>query len=162
MCGRLRGRIVLTNIRLRVTLLSAGYAKGDQREYKGLYGMNMRLLPMLLPNLIQKVVINMGNGKIAQFQQLDEFEPLNNFRKRRSELKCGGTDPRLGKINELWDKKLTISMRIDDPDFRDIESDEVDCWEFTYQQIECTTMSQFEFDKINPKINSRDEVDRLE
>ena len=48
-------------------------------------------------------------------------------------------------------------MRIDDPDFRDIESDEVDCWEFTYQQIECTTMrmSQFEFDKIN----SRDEVD---
>ena len=36
----------------------------------------------------------------------------------------------------------------------------MDCWEFhgefTYQQIECTTMSQFEFDKIN----SRDEVDR--
>ena len=57
-------------------------------------------------------------------------------------------DPRLGRINELWDKKLTISMRI--------ESDEVDCWEFTYQQIECTTMSQFEFDKIN----SRDEIDR--
>ena len=58
--------------------VSADYAKGDQREYKGLYGMNMRLLP----NVIQKVVINMGNGKIAQFQQLDElteFEPLNNF-----------------------------------------------------------------------------------
>ena len=81
---------------------------------------------------------------------------MNNFRKRRRELKCGGNDPRLGRINELWDKKLTISMRIEDPDFRDIESDEVDCWEFTYQQIECTTMSQFEFDKIN----SRDEVDR--
>ena len=47
-------------------------------------------------------------------------------------------------------------MSIEDPDFRDIESDEVDCWEFTYQQIECTTMSQFEFDMIN----SRDEVDR--
>ena len=31
----------------------------------------------------------------------------------------------------------------------------MNCWEFTYQQIECTTMSQFEFDKIN----SRDEVD---
>jgi len=134
--------------------VSAEYAKGDQREYKGLYGMNMRLLP----NVIQKVVINMGNGKIAKFQQLDEFEPLNNFRKRRRELKCGGNDPRLGRINELWDKKLTISMRIEDPDFRDIESDEVDCWEFTYkyQQNECTTTSQFEFDKIN----SRDEVDR--
>ena len=64
--------------------VSADYAKGDQREYKGLYGMNMRLLP----NVIQKVVINMGNGKIAQSQQLDEFEPLNNFRKRRRELKC--------------------------------------------------------------------------
>ena len=62
----------------------------------------------------------------------------------------------MSEINRLWDKKLTISMRIEDPDFRDIESDEVDCWEFTYQQIECTTMSQFEFDKIN----SRDEVDR--
>ena len=33
---------------------------------------------------------------------------------------------RLGRINELWDKKLTISMCIEDPDFRDIESDEVD------------------------------------
>ena len=85
-----------------------------------------------------------------------EFEPLNNFRKRRRELKCGGTDPRLGRINELWDKKLTISMRIEDKDFRNIESDGMNCWEFTYQQIESTTMSQFEFDKIN----SRDETDR--
>ena len=56
---------------MKVKKVSAEYAKGDQREYKGLYGMNMRLLP----NVIQKVVINMGNGKIAQFQQLDEFEP---------------------------------------------------------------------------------------
>ena len=25
----------------------------------------------------------------------------------------------------------------------------MDCWEFTYQQIESTTMSQYEFDMIN-------------
>ena len=83
--------------------------------------MNMRLLP----NVIQKVVINMGNGKIAQSQQLGEFEPLNNlnFRKRRRELKCGGMDPRLGRINELWGRKLTISMRIENKDFRNIDSD---------------------------------------
>ena len=32
-----------------------------------------------------------------------------------------------------------------------VESDVVDCWEFkfTYQQIESTTMSQYEFDMIN-------------
>jgi len=65
-------------------------------------------------------------------------------------------DPRLGRINELWEKKLTTSMRIEDKDFRNIDSDGMNCWEFTYQQIESTTMSQFEFDKIN----SRDEIDR--
>ena len=52
--------------------LSAEYAKGDQKKYRGLYSMNMRLLP----NVIQKVVINMGNGKIVRSQQLDKFEPL--------------------------------------------------------------------------------------
>ena len=50
-------------------------------------------------------------------QQLGEFELLNNFRKRRRELKCGGNDPRMDRINELWDKKLTISMRIEDKRF---------------------------------------------
>ena len=75
----------------------------------------------------------------------------DNFRKRRRELKCGGMDPRLGRINELWGKKLTISMRIEDKDFRNIDSDGMNCWEFTYQQIESTTMSQFEFDKINSR-----------
>ena len=62
----------------------------------------------------------------------------------------------MSEINRLWDKKLTISMRIEDKDFRDIDSDGMNCWEFTYQQIESTTMSQFEFDQIN----SRDETDR--
>ena len=66
------------------------------------------------------------------------------------------TDPRLGRINELWDKKLTISMRIEDKDFRNMGNDGMNCWEFTYQQIESTTMSQFEFDKIN----SREEIGR--
>ena len=33
--------------------------------------MNMRLLP----NVIQKVVINMVNGEIAQSQEQGEFEP---------------------------------------------------------------------------------------
>ena len=47
-------------------------------------------------------------------------------------------------------------MRIEDKDFRNIESDGMNCWEFTYQQIESTTMSQFEFDKIN----SGDKTDR--
>ena len=47
-------------------------------------------------------------------------------------------------------------MRIEDEDFRNIDSDGMNCWEFTYQQIESTTMSQFAFDKIN----SRDETDR--
>ena len=32
-------------------------------------------------------------------------------------------DPRLGRINELWGKKLTISMRIENKDFRNIDSD---------------------------------------
>ena len=59
------------------------------------------------------------------------------FRKRRrelTELKCGGTDPRLGRINELWDKKLTISMRI--LRIKILEMQKVMGWEFTYQQIE--------------------------
>ena len=99
--------------------------------------MNMRLLP----NVVQRVVINMGNGKIARSQQLDEFEPLNNFRKRRRRLKCDGLDPKMSEINRLWDKRLTISMHIEDTG--------MDYWEFTYEQIEKTTMSQFEFDMIN-------------
>ena len=87
--------------------------------------MNMRLLP----NVIQKVVINMGNGKIVRShvrsQQLDKFEPLNDFRKRRRtcRLKCDGMDPRLSEINELWDKRLTISMHIEDKDIRDKNND---------------------------------------
>jgi len=125
--------------------LSAKYAIGDQKKYRGLYSMNMRLLP----NVIQKVVINMGNGKIVRSQQLDKFEPLNDFRKRRRRLKCDGMDPRLSEINELWDKRLTISMHIEDKDIRDKNNDGMDCWEFTYQQIESTTMSQYEFDMIN-------------
>ena len=84
----------------------------------------------------------MGNGKIARSQQLDEFEPLNNFRKRRRRLKCDGLDPEMSEINRLWEKKLTISMRIEDKDFRDIDSDGMNCWEFTYQQIESTTISR--------------------
>ena len=84
--------------------------------------MNMRLLP----NVIRKVVINMGNGKIVRSQQLDKFackfEPLNDFRnleigngqKRKRRLKCDGMDPRLSEMNELWDKRLTISMHIED------------------------------------------------
>jgi len=102
--------------------LGARYAKGDQKKYRGLYNMNMRLLP----NVIQRVVINMGNGKIARSQQLDEFEPLNNFRKRRCRLKCDGLDPKMSEINRLWDKRLTISMHIEDTG--------MDYWEFTYEQ----------------------------
>ena len=130
------------------------YARGDRQKYGGVYNMNMRLLP----NVIQKVVINMGNGTIAQSQQLDEFEPLNDFRKRRRQFKlnCGGLDPRMSGMNELWEKKLTISMHIEDKGFKSINSDGVDWWEFTYQQVESATMSQFEFDKIN----SKDEIDR--
>ena len=48
-------------------------------------------------------------------------------------------DPRLSEINELWDKRLTISMHImmhiEDKDIRDKNNDGMDCWEFTYQQI---------------------------
>ena len=58
-------------------------------------------------------------------------------------------DPRLSEINELWDKRLTISMYIEDKYIRDKNNDAMDCWEFTYQQIESTTMSQYEFDMIN-------------
>ena len=60
-----------------MNLRNMNYAKGDQ--VGRVYAVNMRLLP----NVTQKVVINMGNGKIAQ----DEFEFLNNFRKRRHKLK---------------------------------------------------------------------------
>ena len=74
-----------------------------------------------------------------------------DFRKRRRRLKCDGMDPRISEINELWDKRITISMHIDieDKDIRDKNNDGLDCWEFTYQQIESTTMSQYEFDMIN-------------
>ena len=61
-------------------------------------------------------------------------------------------DPRLSEINELWDKRLTISMHIEDKDIRDKNNDGMDCWEFTYQQIESTTMSQYEFDRIRIRI----------
>ena len=40
-------------------------------------------------------------------------------------------------------------MHIEDKDIRDKNNDGMDCWEFTYQQIESTTMSQYEFDMIN-------------
>ena len=97
------------------------YARGDRQKYGGISNMNMRLLP----NVIQKVVINMGNGTIAQSQQLDEFEPLNDFRKpkRRRQLNCGGLDPGMSGMNELWEKKLTISMHIEDKGFKSINSD---------------------------------------
>ena len=51
-------------------------------------------------------------------------------------------DPRISEINELWDKRLTISMYIEDKDIRDKNNDGMDCWEFTYKQIESMTMSQ--------------------
>ena len=83
------------------------------------------------------------------------------MRKRRRQLNCGGLDldPRLSGINELWEKKLTIPMHIEDKCFTtctSIDSDGVDWWEFTYQQVESATMNQFEFDKIN----SKDGIDR--
>ena len=40
-------------------------------------------------------------------------------------------------------------MHIEDKDIRDKNNDGMDCWEFTYQQIESTTMSHYEFDMIN-------------